>query len=368
VIFRSILRYLIASPLTQDPAELDQLFQTILDRRGAILIAPASTVPLAIMAAYLTKENWPFIWMGVDLFLTGARWKVMASADGASNKERRRLAGMLVWLGALWMLSMGVAIFLCFTAGHPLLMVFSAVVATGIAGVVTSRNAATPRHALLLLLLLGIPFSLGMLFSPLEGMIIPAIFTSVWIASLYLFVLQNHVSTVRLIKAEAAARVAAITDELTGLYNRKYFMELSGKLDGDAKAGRTYGLLCIDLDGFKAVNDEHGHAVGDLLLCAATERMRRSLRLDDILFRLGGDEFVALLPSAEGPDCALVARRIIDALSENFELGGVVVTIGASIGSVCSAGVNGTASSLLHAADTAMYRAKAKGKGGHIHV
>nr|WP_053000273.1 GGDEF domain-containing protein [Sphingomonas sp. Y57] len=364
----TILAYLIASPLTEDAFERDQLFQTILDRRAAILIAPASTVPMALMAANVTADRWPWVWMTIDLLLTGIRWRIMVDAQTSTEDRRRRQAGTLVWLGALWMLALGIATYLCLIAGSPALMIVSAVIGTGVACTITSRNAATPRHALFLLLLLGVPFALGMLRSPIEGMFVPAILAVVWIASLYLFVRQNHASMLRLIKAETAARRAAETDELTGLFNRAHFAERCRQLDEYSGGPADYGFLCVDLDGFKAVNDEHGHLVGDSLLREVASRMREVLRSDDVLFRLGGDEFVALLPRAAPQDCTDVADRLISAirLPLVFE-NGLFVQVGASVGSACTCGKKISSAALLQSADAAMYRAKERGKGIHIH-
>ena len=368
--FDRLLDYLIASPLTDDEFERDQLFQAILDRRVVILIGPASTVTLALMAIYFTGAWWPVLWIALDLFLTAARWKVMIAALDASLEKRQRSSKILVVLGAAWMLTLGVAVHLCLLAGNLALTVVVAIIVTGTASIVTSRNASTPRHALLMLLLIGLPFTLGLLRSPFDAMIVPAALIAVWISSLYLFMLQNHASMLRLVKAETAARRAAEIDDLTGLFNRMHFRERRAQLDALGAAGdNRYCLLCIDLDGFKAVNDRHGHDAGDQLLRAVARRMKDKLRQGDTLFRIGGDEFVALLPSAKPDDCQLIADRLLGELSAPFELdNGVEVSVGASIGSACARPSLVGSQALLLAADNAMYRAKAAGKGLHIHV
>lgn len=126
--------------------------------------------------------------------------------------------------------------------------------------------------------------------------------------------------------------------------------------------------MCIDLDGFKTVNDDHGHACGDELLRVMAERMRANVRENDTVFRTGGDEFIILLPQANRLMCESAARRLLASLSEPVELSSKGhVQVGASIGSACSLDGTSTVEDVLRTADAALYRAKASGKGLHIH-
>ncbi len=150
-------------------------------------------------------------------------------------------------------------------------------------------------------------------------------------------------------------------DALTGLPNRTYFLE---KLDGALSEQQASGVLFIDIDDFKLVNDTLGHPIGDALLCAVGERIVGCLRREDLLARLGGDEFAVLLCSTPADQAELTAERIRQAMSQPFHLPGHVVTIGASTGVVvCQTSDEASADGLLRDADVAMYRAKALGKG-----
>jgi diguanylate cyclase (GGDEF)-like protein len=122
-------------------------------------------------------------------------------------------------------------------------------------------------------------------------------------------------------------------------------------------------VFCLDLDGFKGVNDRLGHATGDAVLVAVASRLRTSVRDTDFVCRLGGDEFVILLPNIMPGEIEAVARRIITQVSEPFEFA-PAARVGVSIGiaSVPHDGVS--ADELLSAADRAMYDAKRRGKGG----
>ncbi len=150
-------------------------------------------------------------------------------------------------------------------------------------------------------------------------------------------------------------------DPLTGLGNRLLFDE---RLDETLAALPNCTVLWIDLDHFKAVNDTLGHAVGDATLRRAADRLSACVRESDVVARLGGDEFVVLQPDVgNAADAADVARRIVAAFAEPFPVDGHLVTLGASIGIAVSPADGAQAALLLRSADTALYRAKADGRG-----
>jgi diguanylate cyclase (GGDEF)-like protein len=120
-------------------------------------------------------------------------------------------------------------------------------------------------------------------------------------------------------------------------------------------------LLLIDLDGFKAVNDTHGHAAGDALLCEVADRLREAVRGGDLAARLGGDEFAVLLPGCTTAEADRTAQRILEALRAPVPVDGATVGVSASIG-VAAADPADDVESLLHDADLAMYAAKNNGK------
>lgn len=153
-------------------------------------------------------------------------------------------------------------------------------------------------------------------------------------------------------------------DGLTGLPNRFHLKErleesLANRADG---AGTT--VLCLDLDGFKIVNDTHGHQAGDELLCAVAARFASMLSADDFVARHGGDEFaVVMTRSAMPADASRLAERLVEILQAPFEIQGNEVTIGTSIGIATADGTAVTTATLLRQADVALYQAKAAGRG-----
>ena len=158
-----------------------------------------------------------------------------------------------------------------------------------------------------------------------------------------------------------AARHLAEHDPLTGLPNRLLFDELlASRLAESRRHGTALALLAIDLDGFKAVNDMHGHPAGDAVLKAAASRLSALLRESDVVARLGGDEFAVLLGGSSVADAEHVALKLIDALSAPYA--NVVPPVSASVGIAMHPEAGETVSELCAHADEALYTAKRSGK------
>ncbi|MBW2242878.1 MAG: EAL domain-containing protein [Deltaproteobacteria bacterium] len=176
-------------------------------------------------------------------------------------------------------------------------------------------------------------------------------------------------------RAEAEIHHLAYYDELTGLPNRRLFMEQLERATSLAESrGWTTGVFFMDLDGFKVVNDTYGHGLGDELLKTVGERLQACIRASDsvardgrdvtqMVSRRGGDEFTLLLVGLRNHrEAATVARRIIERIEEPIQLGSQEVLISASIGIALHAGVVTDLDELLRNADLAMYSAKEHGK------
>ena len=165
--------------------------------------------------------------------------------------------------------------------------------------------------------------------------------------------------------AEAKINHLARYDPLTGLPNRTFFhdqMELA--LTKIKRNKENCAILFIDLDQFKQINDTMGHPFGDELLCAVAERLRGIVRDSDIVARFGGDEFMILLSPMKRPEeAASMARRVVEVLSETFDIDGHHVLIGASVGIAVGPQDGVDADLLLKNADMALYRTKSEGRG-----
>ena len=156
----------------------------------------------------------------------------------------------------------------------------------------------------------------------------------------------------------------AFHDELTGLPNRALLIDrMTHALAASERSGQPIGVLFIDLDGFKTINDTLGHPVGDTALTKVAERLTAIVRPGDTLARIGGDEFLMLCAGTDGARGATaVARRILGAFAQPFVLEGREIDIGASIGIATSMGSEDP-NQIIENADTAMYEAKHEGRG-----
>jgi diguanylate cyclase (GGDEF)-like protein len=170
-------------------------------------------------------------------------------------------------------------------------------------------------------------------------------------------------ASMRLGRSEALS----VTDDLTRLYNSRYLnTALRRETRLAARTGRSLSLLFIDLDGFKSINDNHGHLAGGRALVEAATVIRGSARETDIVARFGGDEFALILPDTGLPGALAVAERIRDRLARFRFLAddGLTIHLTASVGVATSPDVATTADELVQAADAAMYRVKDRGKDG----
>jgi diguanylate cyclase (GGDEF)-like protein len=163
--------------------------------------------------------------------------------------------------------------------------------------------------------------------------------------------------------AELDALMLARHDSLTGLPNRRFFVEkLNQSLSEATDASRT-AVLMLDLDGFKLVNDAYGHAVGDLALQEFARRITEVMRSGSLLTRIGGDEFAIIAPNISSlDDPTVLARRIVAAVVEPFLVGKVQATLGVGIGIAIAPEDGMDFEVLVQHADRALYRAKAEGR------
>jgi diguanylate cyclase (GGDEF)-like protein len=163
------------------------------------------------------------------------------------------------------------------------------------------------------------------------------------------------------------AEALSVTDDLTSLYNSRYLNQVLRRESTRAsRNGRPLSLLFIDLDGFKAVNDEHGHLCGSRTLIEAAALIRGSARETDVVARFGGDEFALILPDTGGEGAFAVGERIRERLAAHqfLAVDGLNIRLTASVGVATLPQAANSSEDLLRAADAAMYQAKDRGKNG----
>lgn len=202
------------------------------------------------------------------------------------------------------------------------------------------------------------PISLALMFFGNELDRVAGVFVAVATLFLVRMVNDQHRQLIDLLLLKHQLREQAHTDPLTGLFNRRALITAAEEaFVGGVDA--VVGLALIDLDGFKAVNDRHGHAAGDELLVQVAGRMRRSIGETAVVARLGGDEFALLVTGAGVDSLGAQVDRLLAGLVPSFAVGDALVTLGASAGMARAPDDGNNLTELFAAADRTLYAAKA---------
>jgi diguanylate cyclase (GGDEF)-like protein len=323
---------------------------------------------MASIAIAVTEQTWAYVWLLAEVVLAAIRLSIHlayeeAEASGKNGDAIAPIVAGLVWAGVL-----AAAAYQCVASGEWLLILLAGSGLASVIGGISSRNAGTPRYGIILMCVLTLPYALATLISPVRHLFIIGLQMPFYVIAVIVVMRENYKTLLDLYRAERENRWLAHHDLLTGLPNRamklKRFDELLREPPSPFNTERPlFTVFCLDLDGFKEINDQFGHAVGDAVLVAVSGRLRDSVRDVDFLCRMGGDEFVILLPAVSYAETATIARRIIAHISEPFEVGEVSVNVGISIGSAATPQDGTTADELLRLADRAMYEAKRRGRG-----
>ena len=339
------------------------LLGELLASQKAVFAGVANALFLNVAALCMHAGNIFALFIVADIALASARAVAMGRIVRKASQGLPAPTDIYVTLALSWCALQGAIGFTAMRTGNATLQLMCAITITGLIGPICARNYAAPRYALTLIALCTTPMVAG---APLSGN--PWLLLTLLQCPMLLFAVGNiigrfHTMAVATLQAENDSHERARHDALTGLLNRFGLMEtLDARRDA---APRPFILFYLDLDGFKPINDNFGHQAGDQILQSVAGRLRSAIRDGDVVSRLGGDEFVIVAPDMP-PSCGAeyaqaIIRRIAD---EPYVLEGIgPLRIGISIGFACAPEDGLPGDDLHRKADSALYEAKAAGKG-----
>jgi diguanylate cyclase (GGDEF)-like protein len=362
---RRLIAWVIAGPLPEPPEIQKKLLQHNMRKKNTLVVVHLSMAVMASIAIVITGQIWPYIWLLAEIVLGAVRLSLHVAFEKAeaSGKNGNAIAPMIA--GMVWTGVLSAAAYQCIASGEWLLILLAGTSLAGVIGGISSRNAGTPRYGIILICMLALPYAVATLLSPIPYLYIMGLQIPFYVIAIIVVLYENYKTLLDLYHAERENRWLAHHDLLTGLPNRVMELQRFDELlRGTPRAEHPpCTVFCLDLDGFKNVNDRFGHATGDAVLVEVANRLRDAIRDVDFLCRIGGDEFVILLPAISPAEAAMVAERIIARVSERIEIDRAHLYIGISVGSACAPDDGETADELLRSADRAMYAAKRRGKG-----
>jgi diguanylate cyclase len=272
---------------------------------------------------------------------------------------------VLLWVGGLYSLVMAALAVRALVLGEPLSIALAVITVAGYITGVVIRASAVPRLAVPHILLVFVPMIIASASVPDRAYLSAGFLLSLFCVGCIELSKTVHERMKAQLLAEHQLSLLARTDYLTGLPNRASFDAHGTAQLQDARAGRRPGfaLALIDLDGFKGVNDAHGHAAGDELLKQVSNRIRSVLDGLHFAARLGGDEFAIVFdPDASLDDAQAIGDEIVRILKRPFKVADSTVHISGSIGLAALGAQADSFTSILERADRALYQAKNAGR------
>lgn len=325
------------------------------------------TQATALAAWTLSGSGWALAWLGADVVLFLLCLVLDRRIAIAEERQEDFPTEPVFVAHSVWFALTALGSFLTVSQPDMRLALLGTILPIGFCGYVVSRWQAFPGFAACFIHGLWAGLFAGLLASPLPGLEDVAWLISAGGVAFHVLLGLNHRIIATALRAQQENRRLSMHDPLTELPNRLMLHErLSYLCRPSLREGMRPGfaVMCLDLDGFKEVNDRLGHAAGDWLLKSIAERLVATARPGDLVCRVGGDEFVVLLPDIANDDAIATAERFIDAVALPHDLGGLSsIPARISIGLAMAPGHGSDGDRLLAAADAALYEAKRAGKG-----
>lgn len=332
--------------------------------RAALVAAGMNTLLICSVAVALHPTVFFISWLVADMVIWIIRWFLLQRFV-ASDKPRIRYATDLSLLfGLIWAAEIGIGTAGCIISQDAVLQVLACTSAVSMTGAAAMRNQGVPRYAFMQILLMDIPMKLATLFQPEPILRVLILQAPMYLIGLWVLLNNLNANLTKAYVAEAHSTHSATHDKLTGVLNRLGILNiLTASLSAKANEDKRFCVLCLDLDGFKKINDAHGHAAGDSVLVSFSAMISRLVRKGDAVARIGGDEFIVTMPDSDKASASLIAERIIKNLDEYTGSHPAYEGLGVSIGIAETLPLEfSSVEQVLCRADIAMYNAKSAGK------
>lgn len=322
-----------------------------------------NTVTVSLLVA-LRMPSWPFIlWCAFDILCCMARLVVLLIARRRAARHEPTPTDLYILLGLAWAAGIGYGAFISLMSGDWVAATLVCLTATAMVGGVCFRNFGAPRMVGLMIVLTVGPCTFATPFVGEPILLIGLLQLPFYIYSMSRAAFGLNAMLVSTMQAEREHAFQAKHDVLTGLPNRTGLKQALEASLMRYHGSRPLALIYVDLDGFKTVNDTHGHNTGDRLLRLVSDRLRRLVRSGDFVARIGGDEFIVLSNQVGTAQLKRFGERLVRDISQPYELDNrYAVSIGASVGIALAPEHGVDMESLMSAADKALYQAKSTGK------
>ncbi|WP_454885633.1 diguanylate cyclase domain-containing protein [Sphingomonas oryzagri] len=342
------------------PMLLAGLFGTLVIFFGGVF----NTIAVSAVASWRHPTAPFLLWAGYEILLGGIRLYVLWHARRNAPLGRPTHTDAYVILALMWAVGVGYGSLLGLLSRDWLIGGITTISAAAMAGGIAFRNFTAPRLCSAMVIVSFGPAAIG---AALSGrwelwLLVPQV--PIYLFSLWTAIRSLHRMLVRTIAAERENDRRAHHDQLTGIANRAGLERAIAAWQHREDRRGPLAFFYLDLDGFKAVNDRHGHAAGDALLRMVSARLQALAPAGGTAARIGGDEFVLLVPEADRGGTLGRAERVIAAIANRpYDLdNSVSVMIGTSIGIARMPDHGHDLARLMSAADSALYEAKGRGR------
>lgn len=359
----SLLRWVLKSEGVDDPQIQQQLIATIFTRLASLMMAAICELIVGAVAIVTHPRPIFFLWVGLSIGSLAVRLGLLVWCDRQVRLGGQAPTAWAVVLSLLWIAVIGFGCLVCDLSGDTALQVLSNVCVTAILGGLIARNASTPRLAMTQVAIALLFVCIGAWLAPQHWLRILILQAPIYAVGLCGVCYKLNGELVALLHTRRDNAALARQDTLTGLPNRISAAETLGGVAAQPDRPR-FAVICMDLDGFKALNDALGHAAGDAILIETALRLRQACTGAMLVARLGGDQFMVALSNPEPGQAVALARQAGQAIRRAFPLPGApAVRIDASFGVAHFPQDGADADTVLIAADKALYAVKRSGKG-----